>query len=109
MVDILYIALICVLIVDISGFIDEMEGILSKWLHIKAHIPKPFSCSLCLSHWLGLIYITATHQLTLQMYAYVLFVACMSSLMSQTYWLIHTALQTLISKINDYLYFKVKD
>ena len=41
------IALICVIIIDVSGFIEELELILAKWLKVnKVRIPKPFSCSL---------------------------------------------------------------
>ena len=47
---------ICFLI-DISGIIDNIEWWLSKWLKGKAKIPKPFSCSLCMTWWVGLIYI----------------------------------------------------
>ena len=44
--DLFLIALICVVIIDISGFIGEIEDILAKWLKVKSvRIPKPFSCS----------------------------------------------------------------
>ena len=49
-------SVIIVFIVDVSGVIDEMETALAKWLKVKSvHIPKPWSCSLCLSFWGGLI------------------------------------------------------
>jgi hypothetical protein len=73
--NLLLIAVIIVNLIDLSGFIDEIEKGLSKWLHINAHIPKPFSCSYCLTHWVGLIYLIASGQITLANYA-ILLVIC---------------------------------
>jgi hypothetical protein len=56
-IDLFLITLITVFIVDISGIIDSVEASLSKWLKGKVRIPKPFSCSLCMTWWVGLIYI----------------------------------------------------
>ena len=63
----LLIAFITVFIIDYSGFIDEMDKILTKVLKSKTplHIPKPFSCSLCSTFWLGLIYLICVNQFTL--------------------------------------------
>ena len=63
--DLLLITLIIVFIIDISGVIDSIEEALSKWLKGKAKVPKPFSCSLCSSWWVGLIYLLCLHQFTL--------------------------------------------
>lgn len=66
--NLLLIAVIMVNLIDLSGFITELEKMLSKWLDIKAHIPKPFSCSYCMTHWVGLFYLLFSHQLTLTSY-----------------------------------------
>lgn len=76
-INLLIITIIICFIVDLSGFIQEMEGILSKWLKFKVHIPKPFSCSLCLSFWCNLIYLLISHHFTLP---YIVFVALASFL-----------------------------
>ena len=73
--NIVFIQIIVCFIIDLSGFIQEMEGILSKWLKFKVHIPKPFSCSLCLSFWCNLIYLLIIHQFTLP---YILIVSILS-------------------------------
>ena len=73
--NLLLIAIIIVNLIDLSGFIYEIEAMLSKWLNIKAHIPKPFSCSYCLTHWVGLIYLIASENITLANYA-ILLVIC---------------------------------
>ena len=65
--NLLLIAFITVFIIDYSGFIDEMDKILTKVLKSKTplHIPKPLSCSLCSTFWLGLIYLICVNQFTL--------------------------------------------
>lgn len=43
--NILLIAVITVIVIDLSGFIQSLESGLSKWLRIpNVHIPRPFSC-----------------------------------------------------------------
>ena len=51
------ITVIICFIVDISGIIESIEWWLSKWLKGNVKIPMPFSCSLCMSWWIGLIWI----------------------------------------------------
>ena len=64
--DLFLIALICVVIIDISGFIGEIEDILAKWLKVKSvRIPKPLSCSFCMVHWVGLAYLLLSGGLSL--------------------------------------------
>lgn len=55
--NLLMISFIICFIVDISGIIESIESALSKWLKGKAQLPKPFNCSLCLTFWVGLIYV----------------------------------------------------
>lgn len=64
-IDLLLITLLCVFIIDLSGIIDSIETVLSKWLKGKARVPKPFSCSLCLSWWVNLIYLLCVSKFTL--------------------------------------------
>jgi hypothetical protein len=57
----LLITYITVYIVDISGFITSLSKSIYNWLNphkewLGQLIPKPFSCSLCLTFWLVLIY-----------------------------------------------------
>lgn len=61
------IAFIAVFIIDYSGFIQEMDSLLTKALKSKIplHIPKPFSCSLCTTFWAGVIYLLCTGSLSL--------------------------------------------
>lgn len=81
------IALICVLVIDISGFIMEIEDALAKWLKVKSvRIPKPFSCSLCCTWWASMAYALCVGQFTLPVIAYSLFVAVMTPIISDLIW-----------------------
>ena len=51
------ISMLCSFIIDYSGFIDAIESFVRS--HSKSSmkffkVPKPFSCSLCMSFWIGL-------------------------------------------------------
>ena len=71
MINLLLMTCIIVFIIDLSGVIDEMEKGLAKWLKVKTvHIPKPFSCSLCMTWWSGLLYLILAQALTWKMVGY---------------------------------------
>jgi hypothetical protein len=76
--NLILIAIVVINIIDLSGIIDEIEKGLSKWLDIKAHIPKPFSCSYCMTHWTGLIYLIVTGEWSLATYDILLFICFMT-------------------------------
>ena len=45
-----------------AGFVDEIEGWLKRKWNRFAHIPKPFSCELCMTFWTAMIYGLCTSQ-----------------------------------------------
>lgn len=53
------IALFWVFSLDFSGFINEIEDYLTKWLKspVRLSIPKPWSCFVCMTFWTNLIYL----------------------------------------------------
>lgn len=76
MLDILWITVILVFGIDLSGFVDSI----SKWIWKKMYpkvkytdwrIPKPFSCSLCATFWSGLAYLGITGTFSWFMLLYV--------------------------------------
>lgn len=100
-INLILIQIIAVLIIDQSGFIQSIEDGLSKWLNIKkAHIPKPFSCSLCTTFWAGLIYLLVAHTLTLPYIAALLLIAVMSSVTNDLIYLLKDILTTIINLLN---------
>lgn len=56
--DLFLITIIICFLIDISGIIETIEWWLSKWLKVSCKVPKPFSCSLCMTFWIGLIWIS---------------------------------------------------
>lgn len=65
-VDLLMIQVICVLIVDFTGFVDTLKGAVGRWLRIKGEYSlKPIDCSLCMTWWTGFIYLLITGNLTI--------------------------------------------
>lgn len=94
------IALIMVLIIDISGFIQELEVGLAKWLKVKkVHIPKPFSCSFCCTWWSGLIYLLVVGKVSLLTLALTLLMSYATPLIYNTLVLIREC----VNKVLDWL------
>jgi hypothetical protein len=58
------IQIIAVFIIDLSGILDQTERLTGK------KIPKPFSCSLCMTWWANLIYLIAVDYFSLPMIAF---------------------------------------
>lgn len=61
-VNLFYIAVICVCVIDISGFVNSLKSFITRILTngklSSANFAlKPFDCSLCMTFWSGLIYL----------------------------------------------------
>lgn len=83
MLNILFMAVVLVFGIDLSGVVDSF----SKWLWNKLYpkvtyngwlIPKPFSCSLCSTFWAGLIYLLVTGSFSWFMLMYVSIISFMT-------------------------------
>lgn len=94
-------AIIWVNLLDLSGFIEEVEKILGKWLGIKAHVPKPFSCSYCMLHHSWLIYLLVTGQWTLANYAMLLLVCFLTPEINDICVLFKQVIQRILSTFFD--------
>lgn len=64
MINLFYITLIVVFIVDISGVVDSLKSALAKWLNCRVPSLKPFDCSLCLTWWSCLLYVLIAEPIT---------------------------------------------
>ena len=69
--DLLLLSLVVVWIVDVSGWTDTWLGWLSRWLGHTVREVKPFSCSTCMTWWMGIIYLLATGRFCIPLVAYV--------------------------------------
>lgn len=60
---------VVVILVDMSGFFDEVKDRLRRWLGIKGQISlKPFDCSFCMYHWTALVVMLCLGRLNLATY-----------------------------------------
>lgn len=104
--NLLFIQLICVLIIDISGFVDSVKWGISKFL-TNGKIPttdyrlRPFDCSLCMCWWSGLIYLLCIKEVSLLLLAYVLFLAIMTPVVKEIIVLLRDICIFIITKIYD--------
>lgn len=99
-IAILLIAVICVSIIDISGFIEGFEEFLTRLLGYRVHIPKPFSCSLCSCFWISIIYSIFTHCFTLPVIAYSLIISVLTPVISDAIWVLRDFLGFVVAWIN---------
>jgi hypothetical protein len=101
MTDILLIAVIIVVIIDISGFIDSLKSGLKKVL-TKGRMSdpyyslKPLDCSFCMTWWTGLIWLLVTHNVTLWMLAYLLLICVMTPVIKDVIILIRETMLKII-------------
>jgi len=76
--DLLFLTVIVVFIVDGSGFTESWLHGLSRWLRHPVTQLKPFSCSLCMTWWSGIVYLLVTGRFCLPLLAYVALLAFLS-------------------------------
>jgi hypothetical protein len=86
-------------VIDISGIIESIEWYLGKWLGGKVIIPKPFSCSLCMCFWMGLLWLLIQSQFTL----FNVMVVCLIAAFSEQITNAIIILKQLIAKLEDKL------
>lgn len=97
--DLFLITFLCVFVIDISGFIDEVETMLGKWLKGKVIIPKPISCSLCMSWWVNLVYLLCVGEFTIPNISIVALFAILTPVLATLIICVREALTTLVQTI----------
>ena len=102
LINLLLLQLIVVFIVDISGVMDSIKYAISKLLTkgvIKTlnYRIKPFDCSLCMTFWVGLIYIIITHKITI---TYIAFICLLSALTTTVKDLWYTIIELITKLLN---------
>lgn len=101
MTDILLIAVIIVVIIDISGFSDSLKSGLKRLLtggrmSDPYYSLKPFDCSFCMTWWTGLIWLLVIHNVTLWMLAYLLLICVMTPVIKDVIILIRETMLKII-------------
>lgn len=96
------ISVIVVVITDLSGFVDDgLTPLFRRWFGIGTP-SKIFTCSLCQTHWLGLLYLLVTGQWTLASYALLLVIAFLTPVTGSILWFIRDFLQRMIDAVSNY-------
>ena len=108
-IDLILIQLIIVFIIDLSGAVESFKLFISKIL-TKGKIQttnfdlKPFTCSLCMTWWTGLIYLLICHSFTIPYIAFVALLSFLTPLSSSILLLIKDLAFFLVNKLNMKLY-----
>jgi hypothetical protein len=95
--DLLLLTAIVVWSVDLSGWTDTSLGWLSRWLGRTVRSFKPFSCSLCMTWWTGIVYLVVTGRFCIPLVAYVALLAFLAFPLSEIFIFIR---ETLLKWIN---------
>ena len=72
-INLLILTMIIVYVIDLSGFIqDGVEPMLAKLFHQRqVRLKKPWSCSRCMTLWIGLLYVLIFCHITIPIIGYV--------------------------------------
>ena len=97
-ITLLLITICVVIVIDLSGIIDDAETKLSKWLKGRVVIGKPWSCSFCMSHHISLVYLLCVGKLTLPLYALILLFALLTPVISSLLVLVRETLLWVVGK-----------
>ena len=105
MINLFILTCIIVFVIDLSGFVDEMvKRLYNKYIKVGDYhtlIPKlkPLTCSLCLTFWVGLIYLLITSQFTITMIGYVCLLAFLTPIIGDILVMIKDVLNKIINLI----------
>lgn len=96
--DLLFITILIVFIIDLSGFTQSIQHLLKKFLNTNKDIViKPFMCSLCMTFWTTIIYIILTHNFTLLLLSYCVALSFMTPIIASAMKLIQDILAAIIN------------
>lgn len=104
LIKLVLLAYIVVMVVDISGFIDSLKSGL-KWvltggkMNNSDYRLKPIDCSLCMTFWVGIIYLFITGLFSIKYLAFVLLLAVLSEVIKDTILLMKDTMITIINLI----------
>ena len=97
--DLYLISVIMVIVVDISGFVENLEGWIARRIGAKAVHIHLIECSLCTTWWCCLLYLILNNQISILNIAISLFIAFMTPVTQDILWLIRDVLTRIITKL----------
>lgn len=97
MLNLLIISMMIVYVLDLSGFVDDgIQPFFRK--HFKGPLKtKPFLCSMCMTHHIGLIYILITGNFSIPMWGFV----CLLSFLTPVWYNLLLGLKDFLIKITN--------
>lgn len=101
-IKLILLAYIVVMVVDISGVVDSFKSGI-KWALTRGRMKdsdyrlKPFDCSLCMTFWVGVIYLLIHGIFTIPYIAFVLFLACLSEVIKSSILIVKDIAITIIN------------
>lgn len=98
-VELLFVTIIVVYIVDLSGFTQSWKEGLGKMLGGKIGRVKPLDCSLCMTWWTGIVYSWILGELTLPILAYIAGLSLLSMPVGQILILIKETINYIINQL----------
>ena len=101
--ELLAVAAMWVFVLDISGFWNEassaVKRVLTKGAMKQPFQLKPFSCSLCMTFWTGLVYLLIVGRFTLPMVAFVCLAAYLTPRIKDLLLAVDMLLAAMFNKI----------
>ena len=103
--NLILLQLTIIFLVDLSGGIQSVKKFI--WRHLKEGKPyqdfpfKPFECSLCMTFWVGLIYLLITGSFSLPYIAFVCLLAFMTTTVKSLIWTLKDIIDRFINRLDD--------
>lgn len=102
-IKLILISLITCFIIDVSGVLDSMDNMLQKVLGNKMYrVPKPFSCSLCMTFWCCLFYLLFSGNFTLALVSFTCVLSMLTPIITRILYFIRDFLDRVIENLEDY-------
>lgn len=108
-VNLFYIAVICVCVLDISGFVNSLKSFITRLLtngklrgyNVRCFTLKPFDCSLCMTFWSGLIYLFIVNNVSILNIMILLLISISTPLIQDVIRTILDLMTRVVIKINN--------
>ena len=98
-IDLILIQVIVVILIDISGIVQSVEGLIARLLSLKKVSIYMLECSFCMNHHTAVIYLLLTGELSLKNYCFVLILSFLTSVTKDLLWGVRDRLIKLVSKL----------
>ena len=95
------IAVIVVIVIDISGIVDSIKEFIGKMLNISNVRLKPLDCSFCLNFWVSMCYLICVDELSLTTVMFTLIMSTLTPVIEDLIYLIRDLISTIINKISN--------